>query len=82
MADDTERGLYSKYRVTKADGKPLDGPCFVLRPDRDYAAWHALNSYGIYTTNDKLSTDIFAWLDEMGQPPYPDELRKGPSQGE
>lgn len=39
------RGLYDKYRVTKADGTPLDGPCFVLRYDRDPAARRALFAY-------------------------------------
>lgn len=58
---DDRRGLYSKYVVTK-DGKPIDGDCFVLRPDRDEAAREALRAYATHTRNQILSQDIRRWL--------------------
>ena len=60
--DDGKRGLYSKYKVTKADGTPLDGDCFVLRPDRDEAAISALEAYADATNNENLAADIREWL--------------------
>lgn len=63
---DMDKGLYSKYRVTKADGTPLDGDCFVLRPDRDPAAVKALLAYAASTTNEELSSDIRVWLASIG----------------
>lgn len=71
MEDDSKRGLYDKYRVTHADGRELDGPSFVLRPDRDAAAWDALYKYACRTWNAALQRDIFALLDRC---PRPDEV--------
>lgn len=68
--DDKDRGLYAKYRVTKADGTPLDGDCFVLRPDRDPAARCALKEYAYQTPNGELSADIEEWLDRIGEVDY------------
>jgi len=40
------KGFYGKYRVTKhGESDPLDGPCFVLRYDRDLHAYRALQAY-------------------------------------
>lgn len=71
---DDERGLYSKYQVTHTDGRPLDGDCFVLRPDRDPAAWHALEEYIRYTQNGLLAGDILLWLHRIGHPGDPREI--------
>ena len=68
MMADENRGLYSKYNVTKANGDPLDGDCFVLRPDRDPAAWYALSAYAAYTPNYELARDIRTWLKGIGKP--------------
>jgi len=68
--DDMKNGLYSKYRVTKADGTPLDGDCFVLRPDRDSAARCALKEYAYQTPNDELASDVEDWLDRIGALDY------------
>ena len=68
--DDMNRGLYSKYIVTKADGTPLDGDCFVLRPDRDAAARCALIEYAAQTPNEALAADIEAWLERTGEVDY------------
>jgi len=61
--DDANVGLYPKYVVQHADGRGLDGDCFVLRPDRDLAAWHALFTYATFTDNERLADDIYAWLE-------------------
>lgn len=63
--NDMNRGLYSKYRVTKADGTPLDGDCFVLRPDRDPAARAALAAYAASTENRQLASDINVWINRL-----------------
>lgn len=73
--NDMDKGLYSKYHVTKADGTPLDGDCFVLRPDRDAAAVKALLAYAANTPNEELSSDIRIWLASIGADmSAPDEI--------
>jgi len=71
--DDGKRGLYSKYKVTKADGTPLDGDCFVLRPDRDEAAISALEAYADATNNENLAADIREWLQTPRRPRLTEE---------
>ena len=67
--NDMERGLYGKYQVHHADGTPLsDGFVFVLRPDRDPAAWYALQAYAIWTENKALHADLVQWLKENPTP--------------
>lgn len=62
---DANKGLYNKYTVINNEtGKEIDGPAFILRPDRDHAAVQALRIYAIYTTNDVLSRDITEWMRE------------------
>jgi len=71
--NDVERGLYGKYQVHHADGSPLsEGFVFVLRPDRDPAAWFALQTYAISTENEALRADLVQWLSEH---PLPGERR-------
>lgn len=36
--------------------------CFVLRPDKDPAALVALRTYAETTPNQKLGTDLLAWI--------------------
>lgn len=63
---DTE-GLTVKYRVYKArNGEPVEN-CFVLRPDKDSAAYHALIAYALHTDNETLRDDILAWAKKMPQ---------------
>lgn len=59
-----ERGLYSKYVIRKADGSPVEGDYFVLRPGRDAHARAALRAYAesIANENPWLSRDLFRWL--------------------
>lgn len=59
-----QKGLYGKYDITK-DGNPLDGPAFVLRPDRDEAAYIALAAYAVLTTNRRLKKDLADLLIEI-----------------
>ena len=74
--DDGKRGLYSKYKVTKADGTPLDGDCFVLRPDRDEAAIRALEAYADATNNENLAADIREWLQTPRRPRLTEEAQE------
>lgn len=56
-------GLKVKYRVYKArNGEPVEN-CFVLRPDKDYAAIQALYAYAGSTDNVQLKEDIYRWLE-------------------
>jgi hypothetical protein len=67
--NDNQRGLYCKYLVRHADGTPLSpGLVFVLRPDRDPAAWNALREYALSTDNHALAGDLLAWLSEHDTP--------------
>ena len=63
-----EQGLHGKYRIEHMDGRPLSsGFCFVLRPDRDAAAWEALRVYAEMTENVRLRNDLERWLSENPQ---------------
>jgi len=62
---DEERGFYLKYQVRHADGSELSpGMVFVLRPDRDPAAWDALKVYAFSTKNQALAGDLLEWLEQ------------------
>ena len=58
-------GLYAKYHVTKADGKPIEAPCFVLVPSKDRAAQVALAAYAWATDDHELRRDLMCWLDRL-----------------
>lgn len=58
-------GLKLKYNVFKADTNEPVYDCFVLRPQKDYAAKEALRAYAEATQNEVLSADIRNWLREM-----------------
>lgn len=62
-----KRGLHGKYRVEK-NGEPVED-CFVLEPAEDSAAREALRQYADATENDKLASDLRAWLSEMQRDP-------------
>lgn len=59
------KGLYVKYDVRKVDTGELVNDCFVLRPDKDRAAFAALRAYAEQTTNDELRKDINQQLDSI-----------------
>lgn len=61
-----EHGLYEKYRVIKnATGEEVEG-CFVLRPDRDVAALHALSEYAAHCRHDEqLQNDLRVWVSRL-----------------
>lgn len=68
MSDEL-RGLYCKYQVCHADGSELSpGLVFVLRPDRDPAAWDALRAYALSTRNVALGSDLWDWLQANPRP--------------
>lgn len=56
-----------KYDVIKADGTPVDGDYFVLRPGRDPHAAAALRAYANSVGQDdpELAHDLFIWLDAI-----------------
>lgn len=56
----SNKGLYKKYIVQKADGTEIDknADYFVLRLDTDEAARKALIEYAKYTNNNNLVRDI------------------------
>jgi hypothetical protein len=58
------KGLYDKYLIEKADGTQIDPNAryFILRYDKDPAAWFALKSYAGHTHNPELRRDLFAEL--------------------
>jgi len=65
--DDGYIGLKVKYRVYKArNGEPVED-CFVLRPDKDVAARHALEAYIIHCDNHQFAYDICQWLMEFAR---------------
>ncbi|MBM7634050.1 hypothetical protein [Geomicrobium sediminis] len=56
---DEKRGLYGKYHIIRADGKPLKQDFkFVLSPENDPAGLEALKTYQRETTNMQLSKDL------------------------
>lgn len=60
------KGLYAKYVVHYAhSGRPVDGFCFVLRPERDYAARKALRLYAKETLDFRVARDLNAKLAEL-----------------
>lgn len=61
-----DEGLYNKYTVINNEtGKQVDGACFVLRPDRDTAAYGALLLYAKLTSNTDLAMDLTRWLSSL-----------------
>lgn len=56
-----------KYDVIKADGTPVDGDYFVLRPGRDAHAAIALKAYAdsVKADNPELAADLYRWLDNL-----------------
>ena len=59
---DEYAGLKLKYLVFKADTGERIENCFVLRPDKDYAAVEALRAYAEATDNKTLADDIYNWV--------------------
>lgn len=60
--DEYYDGLKPKYRVFKMEDGTLVDDCFVLRPDKDYAAREALRFYAEKTKNSQLARDIYNWI--------------------
>ena len=62
-------GLYPKYNVYKIVGEAFEDEkiygCFVLRPQKDYAARKALLAYAKNTENKTLKEDIEKWLENI-----------------
>lgn len=59
------KGLTVKYDVRKAETGELVNNCFVLRPEKDQAAFKALRCYADATGNGELRKDIHHWLDSI-----------------
>lgn len=56
------KGLYGKYRIFRANGTPVKGRCFVLKPDKDPAAVKALQAYAAATGDAQLRNDLYEWV--------------------
>ena len=69
------KGLYGKYNVTKANGKPVaaEAQYFVLRVDTDVHARRAMRAYARsiekHGGDTKLVRDIWRWLYDMRNTP-------------
>lgn len=63
---DPKSGLYDKYTVINNEtGHTAVGAWFILRPDKDAAAFGALLRYAELTPNTDLAMDITRWLSNM-----------------
>lgn len=78
-------GLYSKYKVTTFDGKPLDSGTFVLRPFNadgsvhDEGAVRALRAYADYCVLadcDDIAIALTEWLARPEKNPATRELNR------
>lgn len=84
----SERGIYGKYIIQKADGSRLDPEAcyFVLRLDTDRAARIAMAQYArsCRKENPTLADDIERCLEELSKPvthgPFSDVWRAGESE--
>ena len=65
------RGVYGKYKISKADGSEVDSQAcyFVLRLDTDPAARAAMRVYADECGNKALKHDIMRCLDWLDNPP-------------
>ena len=74
------RGIYGKYKISKADGTPVDPEAkyFVLRYDKDKHARVALEAYArsIWTENYTLAIEIMAELYPELTYPIPPKNKK------
>jgi hypothetical protein len=66
-----QKGVYGKYRITKADGSSCDPEAcyFVLRLDEDAAARKAVLVYAEECDNLKLAEDIRECVEWLNNPP-------------
>ncbi len=75
-------GLYRKYRISKADGTPVDpnAEYFVLRLDKDVAARAAALTYAkeIRNQKPKLAADIDRLINKLETPPASDPAPSPP----
>lgn len=56
-------GLYGKYSVINNETGEQVADCFVLRPERDIAALHALSEYAARCWHDEqLQNDLREWV--------------------
>lgn len=60
-----DEGLKIKYNVHKIEDGSIVNNCFVLRPDKDPAAFEALLAYAEHTENDVLREDIHMWCQSI-----------------
>ena len=56
----SEQGLYGKYDVYE-DGEPVEN-FFVLEPETDKAARHAIYQYAKATDNQTLAAELQGWM--------------------
>lgn len=59
-SSEDDSGLYGKYEVRR-DGDPVEA-CFVLEPESDPSARHALSEYARHTDDTELANDLRRWI--------------------
>ena len=61
------KGLYPKFVVKRHNGERVNDPLFVLLPEKDLSARHALLQYAdhVKSKNPVLAEDIYRWIDNM-----------------
>jgi hypothetical protein len=69
-------GLHGKYIIHKADGQPVEYPCFVLRIDNtDPAAIAAIIAYAMATDNSELRMALLYHADSFNMPTSDVEIK-------
>lgn len=65
VQEEPKKGLYNKFTVINNETGEEVKDCFVLRPEIDYAARQALETYALCTPNKELMVDIYNWLNNI-----------------
>jgi len=68
------KGLYGKYTVIDNETCKEVTDCFVLRPNVDPGAYHALVEYAETTYNPELKRDLKAWIAKIEEGWEDDEI--------
>ncbi len=69
--DNSKRGVYGKFIISKADGSDVDPEAcyFILRLDTDEAARRAAEAYADATDDLVLAADLVRCIEEIEQGP-------------
>jgi hypothetical protein len=62
------KGLYWKYTlINNETGEEVKSPAFILKPETDPHALHALKAYAqsVHLDNPVLAADLKAWIERI-----------------